>query len=133
MDAHSKQSSLMIPQQTDFERASTTEKLALAYVREVIPEKAQLCYLAIPWSSVLDNNKVDKNAFQLSAAELQVLQQCEQVFTVCDSPHLKSRLNWLREIGVTDVYWPYKNVEVDDEESGIRVHAFPVHAELTTP
>lgn len=111
-----------------------TEQHAYRRMREESPRLSRNCvYVGFPWATLIDGLARGSAIADELVAELgncPAIHEFRRVITVCQHIKLPEYVSWLREIGITDVFWPHKRPD-QSILYGVRVHAFPLFPVVT--
>lgn len=125
----------IIAHNAEWQFPAITELHAFAKARELLPYVPDVCYLAFPWATLIDqvNAKFDRGqALSATLRNLAVPDRTyARVVTVCQHIHMGQYAELLTGAGVTDVFWSHAVKGQDEivatDGRTLRIHPFPLY------
>lgn len=126
-------SARVVAHDADWQFPAITEQHAFQRVQDSLIAAPGMTYFAFPWATLIDrlNNWADdRDELLLALREKSVeLLGADRIFTVCQHIHLERLAPYMREAGVTDVFWTHavRGQTVLEGDPPIRIHPFPLY------
>lgn len=120
----------------DWQYPAKTEWAAFESVKNSHMSKDDTVYIAFPWATLFDGLKTGLNKTRDLVVSLNNIGKMvkilkyRNVFTVCQHIYMKKFIQYLKMIGITDVFWSHKVIGEDNLEN-INIHPFVLYPAQT--